>query len=140
MREERKRILTMLAEGKITADEAEELISALNENPLVAAPPRASEQKQTPRYLRVLINDGDEASGGRVNVRVPLSLVRAGMRFQGALPGGVGERVSEALRAHGVDVDAMRGKSGDVEEMMQAIYDLNVDIGDGASKVRVYCE
>lgn len=73
MSEERKRILQMLAEGKISAEEAEELLTALDgdqsRQPVV--------QKEA-RFLRVKVwEDGKE----KVNVNVPLSLAKLAMKF-----------------------------------------------------------
>lgn len=73
MSEERKRILEMLAEGKITATEAEDLLNALY----------ADKDKQAPirkeaHFLRVRICEGGKS---KVNVNVPLSLAKVAMRF-----------------------------------------------------------
>src|SRR5688572_31276348 len=87
MNEQRRQILEMLAEGKITADEAERLIDALErDRPEPGTPSRA---KPRPRYLRVVVNWEDDSDGdgpGRVNVRVPLQLLRAGVRLTSLLP------------------------------------------------------
>src|SRR5579864_550128 len=76
MNERRKEVLEMLAAGKITADEAERLISALEKgssNPQTAETSGAP-LKATPRYLRVLVDAGPGAGGKtpKVNVRVPM--------------------------------------------------------------------
>ncbi len=89
MNEQRHQVLQMLAEGKITADEAERLIDALAreqpESPRGAAPG----PKPRPKYLRVVVSSDDTADGegpGRINIRVPLQLLRAGVRLTSLLP------------------------------------------------------
>ena len=79
MNEHRRQILQMLAEGKINADEAERLITATEE-----PASKTSEQRSVvrPKFLRVLV-DAEEGSRGydgptKVNVRVPMQLLRAG--------------------------------------------------------------
>ena len=66
MNENRRQILQMLAEGKISADEAERLISAVEE-------PSATKSsdvggKDRPKYLRVQV-DSEDGGGSRVFVR-----------------------------------------------------------------------
>ena len=59
MNEQRRQVLQMLAEGKITADEAERLIDALERErhePALGAAPRP---KPRPKYLRVMMNAED---------------------------------------------------------------------------------
>ena len=52
MNEHRRQILDMLASGKITADEAERLLSALESTPEHAA----GDAKPSPRYLHVVVD------------------------------------------------------------------------------------
>ena len=49
MNENRKKILNMLAQGQITADEAERLIAALENEAPPAGAPGASEQAPKPK-------------------------------------------------------------------------------------------
>ena len=94
MNEERKQVLQLLAEGKITVDEAEQLIVALERDQ--SAPPQTSpdvdlRKKPRPRYLRVVVKSPDNFGGkgpGKVNVRVPIRLLRAGVRLASLLPRG----------------------------------------------------
>ncbi len=53
MNEHRRQILQMLSEGKISADEAERLISALEDRPPVGSSQNVSESatKARPKYL-----------------------------------------------------------------------------------------
>ena len=69
MNEHRREILQMLSEGKISADEAERLLAALDkERP---ASEEASAQKR-PKYLRVAVENEDDT---KVNVRVPTGVL-----------------------------------------------------------------
>ena len=90
MNEQRKQILEMLAEGKVTADEAERLIAALERDQSdMSSPPPRSQQKPRPKYLRVVVNSPDNFGGdgpGRVNIRVPIQLLRAGVQLASLIP------------------------------------------------------
>lgn len=82
--EERMRILMMIQEGKISASEGARLIEALDDlsEPAKSTPPapHGVPSGKKPHYLRVLITDTDTGKG-RVNVRLPVSLINSGMRM-----------------------------------------------------------
>ena len=86
MNEQRKDILDMLAEGKITAEEAEQLIAALERDQAPAATSLDVRPKGKAKYLRVVVDAVDNGEPSRVNVRVPLQLLRAGVRLAALIP------------------------------------------------------
>jgi len=140
MSDNQKRILDMLAEGKITADEAQKLLAAIGpggDEPK-SAPPRS------PKYLRVVIQPNPDATGDedvkRVNVRVPVALIRAGIKFTSLIPAEASDQVNKALKEKGIDFDVRNLKPEELEELIEALHDLEVDIQDGKEKVHVYVE
>jgi hypothetical protein len=137
MSEERRRILEMLAQGKINAQEAERLLDSLAEGAGRAAAPSPT----APRYLRVLVEDDHGEYGGKVNVRVPLTLIRAGVRLAALLPVGAYAQVNKALKENGLDVDISQIKPENLEDLVQHLAELSVDVEGGrGEKVRVFCE
>ena len=76
MSEERARILQMVSEGKINAQQGVELLNALRGS--TQRPPRA--ETGTARWLRVRVTDM-ETGRTRVNVNLPVSLVKAGIKL-----------------------------------------------------------
>ena len=141
MNEHRRRILDMLAEGKITVDEAERLITALETPSGSVAPSKAA----SPRYLRVMV-DADDGIGGdtpkKVNIRVPLQLLRAGVRLSGMIPEQARERVNQRLRERGIALDIAQLKPENIEELIAQLNDLSVDVdaANGHKRVKVFCE
>jgi SHOCT-like protein len=138
MNEERRRILSMLAEGKISAAEAESLLDAMN-----AASPGNAEQQPAlrPKYLRVQVDGHDGGRAGRVNVRVPFNLVRAGVRLAALLPTAAHGPINKALKENGVDIDVSKLKPEDFDDLVEHLTELTVDVeGPQGEKVRVYCE
>jgi hypothetical protein len=136
MNEQRRQILQMLAEGKITADEAEKLIDALGrERP--ESPPGAR-----PKYLRVLVNAEDPGSDGptRINVRVPLQLLRAGVRLTSLVPPQALIKANAELARSGVPIDLTELKPQHIEELIEHLGELTVDVDDPGAKVQVFCE
>ena len=84
MNDDRKRILGLLADGKITADEAERLIAALERRtPTVDTASTGGAGAGKPKYLRVEVDaDGRHGGPAKVNVRVPMTFLRAGVGFE----------------------------------------------------------
>jgi hypothetical protein len=143
MNEQRRQILEMLAAGKITAGEAERLIDAVEreqpEPPQGAAP----RPKPRPRYLRVVVNAEDGAGGdgpSRVNIRVPLQLLRAGVRLTSLIPPEALTEVNAKLRESGVPIDLNQLKPQHIEELIEQLSDLTVDVGQADTTVQVFCE
>jgi len=138
MSENRKRILEMVAEGKITVDEAERLLA------LVEEPATASPTKKTPKYLRVTIRPNaeskDAANYERVNVRVPLALIRAGVKLTSLIPNDAAGKFDAALKEKGVGFSLKSLKEEDIEQLVDALSDLEVDIEGGTGKVNVFTE
>lgn len=142
MSNSRKRILDMLAEKKISVEEAERLLSLIEpgEEAEAKTPPDASGEKPEPKYFRVVVNPEAEAGADRVNVRIPIALVRAGMKLTALIPAHASDKVNEALREKGIDFDISNIKPEDLEELLEAMKDLEVDVESGEDKVHVYVE
>ena len=89
MNNDRRSVLQMLADGKINADEAERLLNAM-EGPGPAPRPiegaSAGHNKPPPKYLRVAVDATDEDGPTKVNIRVPMALLRAGVRLTSLIP------------------------------------------------------
>src|SRR5690348_2050246 len=140
MNEERRRILTMLAENKISADEAEALLDAMSPG-AKAVSSGALVAPAEPKYLRVLVEGHEEGHTGKVNVRVPFNLIRAGVRLAALIPAAAHGPINKALAEQGIEFDVSKLKPEDLEELVQHLTDLSVDVEGGrGEKVRVFCE
>ena len=143
MTEERRQILQMLAENKITADEAERLLDAVGRELPEPLPGAGPGSKPKPKYLRVLV-DYDDGTGtdteGRINVRVPLKLLRAGVRLTSLMPPGAIAKASEELDKAGYPIDLAELKPQQLEDLVDALDELSVDVDDPGSKIRIFCE
>jgi hypothetical protein len=141
MNEQRRQVLEMLAEGKITADEAERLITALEREQPESPPGAASRPKPRPKYLRVVVEDN--SSGGapsRINIRVPLQLLRAGVRLTSLVPPQALTKINAELNKSGVPIDLTELKPQQLEELIDELDEVTVDVDDSDSKVQVFCE
>ena len=147
MYENKKRILEMLAQNKISTDEAYRLLSALEPEGSAAedTAKAGTAARIKSKYLRVSILPGSKhehgSKGDRVNVRVPMTLIRAGMKFTSLLPPEARDKVNGALHERGIDFDMRNLKPEDMDELLEALSDLEVDVasGDGET-VKVFVE
>jgi len=132
----------MLAQGKITADEAERLLALVDQPPGTAAGSKeiSEARKPAPKYLRVVIEDGDDPESEHVNIRVPMGLIRAGVRLVSVIPSSATSKINEKLKENGVPIDLEKIKADDLEDLVNSLSDLEVDIQDGNEKVRIYVE
>jgi len=141
MREERKRILTLLADGKISAGEAERLIDALGDGAPGSGAALASPAKGAVKYVRVEV-DAREAGEGptKVNVRIPVQLLRAGVRLSALIPSTARDEINLAMAKQGVAFDVNHLKPENLEDLIEHLSDFSVDVDNEQAKVRVYCE
>ena len=151
MSENQKKILEMLANKKISVDEAYRLLNALKTE--TGAPEGGGGAGMTgkprPKYLRVCVaprrghkHEGHEhdEEAEVVNVRVPMALIRSGMKFTSLLPSEARDKVTDALHEKGIDLDMRNMKPEDLEEIISALDDLEVNVVNDEEVVRVFVE
>jgi hypothetical protein len=141
MNEDRKRILALLADGRITAEEADRLISALERPAAFVAAPEPATRKVAAKYLRVEVDSSHNPGGpAKVNVRVPMAFLKAGVRLGSILPAETRDQINAAMARKGVAFDINQLKPDNLEALVEQLADLSVDVGHEAARVRIYCE
>ena len=164
----RNRVLDLLGEGKITAEEAKSLLGLVSG---AAAPWGGSEGREgrsggrdrsgrpRPRdrdrergrgrgrfvgaYIRVRVDSrvegGADPNADRVNIRVPIGLIKAGVRLTSLIPGAAADRVNEMLAERGIDLDF---KNLDPDRLEEILADGNfmIDITEGDFRIRISVE
>jgi hypothetical protein len=141
MSNNQRKILEMLAAGKISVAEADRLLSLTNpENPDGIN----VEPKKTPKYLRVLVTPiSDKREPGQyenVNIRVPMALLRAGMKLAAIIPPGAYNDVDTALKEKGFQMDLRDLKPENIEDLIIGLSDMEINVEDSEKRVRVYAE
>ena len=172
MSEETRRVLDLLAQGKINVDEADRLLAAIGLASTDPAPPTdaagagkraAASETPSPKYLRISVTkarswSGDDEGHARrasmwpgsisgqdreVTIRVPVALVRNGMRLGAMIPGLTRADLHARLRERGVDVDLSKIDADTIDRLVREFGEMNLDIvsprGDKA-QVRISCE
>jgi hypothetical protein len=143
MSDNTRRILDMVAAGKISADEAAKLISALGEESGGRVDEKTAAARLIPRFLRVTVNpapSSDRDAPEKVNIRVPVSLIRAGMKFSSLIPEDASREVDLALAEKGIKFNLKNINEENLGELMAALTDLEVDIDDGKGRVQIHAE
>jgi hypothetical protein len=128
--EEKMKILSMLQDGIINADQAAQLLDALS-SPSEGSKSQSfagfesAGQKKTGKFFRVRVTD-TESGKTRVNVRLPVGMVGAGLKM--------GMKFSPEIE--GLDQDVLKSflESGDVGKIVD-VYD-----DDDGEHVEVYIE
>jgi hypothetical protein len=157
MSENKKKILEMLAEGKISADDAYRLISAVESGERGQGDTghantghedsgyQGAGVKTKPKYFRVTVMPREDCEDPKrvdhVNVRIPMSLVRAGIKLTALIPPEVMDKANSALREKGIDFDVRNIKPGDVEDLIEAMGDMQIDVNSAkGEKIKVFVE
>ena len=135
MLNERMKILQMIAEGTITPEDGEKLLSRLD--PAESTTARVESERGTGdgetrpfKYLRVVVDGKDKA-----NVRVPIGLIRTGIKLTALMPLSASERLSE----QGIDLSQFT--DFDSDEVMESLQELKVEVdSENGDSVRVFWE
>jgi hypothetical protein len=145
MSEDRSRILNLLATGKITAEEAERLLDALAPREGAAAGPTGPAftgdpsplVSALPKYLYVQVNG---ATGDNVNVKIPIALVRSGLKLTSLIPPLAMDQINKSMSEHGMSVDFNNFKPDDIDELIESLREMEINVdGKNGDVVRVYC-
>jgi len=144
MTDEARRVLELLARRKITVDEAQQLLRAL-ERPGTdgpEAPPPVNPARHAPRWVKIVVDkpgrDGREPK--QVAIKIPIAFVRGGAKF-GSMFARM-EPISRRLREQGIDVDFSSLDSAQIEKLLSHLGETTIDVdeGRGTAKVRITCE
>jgi len=147
MSDDRRRVLDLLAQGRISVDEAEQLVSVMAEPRGekaggAAGPASAPDAESKPRFLRIeVLKAGDSDRPGKaVNIRVPVPFMRSGLRLGAVIPGFASERMQRHLRERGVDVDLEKLDFARLDAMLSELGEMTIDVDNGRKQVRLRYE
>ena len=131
------RILDMVAKGKISVEEAEALLTALERGDATAVPVNGVTSKTLPKFIYVKVTS---ATDDNVDVKVPLSLIRAGMRLTSLIPPQAMNHINDSMAEHGVSIDLNNLQKEDIEVLIESLVEMEVNVDSkNGDKVRVYC-
>ena len=143
MGEEQKKILQMLAEGKINVEEATRLLSLVNRDMPPETDNTGMKKKSGGRYLYVKVEPKPgvvSRDAERVLVRVPFALLRAGVKLKNLIPPQAADEIDKNLNSAGINFDIRNLKDEDIEPLIDALRDMEVNVEASGHTVRVYTE
>ncbi|MEP0829114.1 MAG: hypothetical protein HRF51_11380 [bacterium] len=143
MSNQRKQILQMLAEGKISADDAERLLDAVSGgdsgNPADSKP--ESKEPRWGKFLRVVVQgqsgqgDGEE----NVDIKIPLVLLKAGIKLGSVMPRQTVETLNSQFSEKGFNFNLNELDSKKLEEVLSALEECPIEIEKDDKKVKIFC-
>ncbi len=150
--DETRRILDLLSQGKITVDQADQLLKAIGgpqSLPEADTADAAADDKPRAKWIRINVHkpSNEHRSAKDVNIRVPIAVVKGGMRLGAIIATFAGTKAAKRMQARGIDLDLSK-IHGDLSKMngpefdafLNTLDDVNIDIDDGKSQVRITCE
>ena len=150
MSENQKKILQMLADGKIDVDEAERLMKLINTSGDAdfGSGSTYGGVKTMPRYMHIMVtpkpgagsHNGGDSHRDKVNVRVPFNLIRAGMKLMTLIPSDAADQVDKAFKEKGFSFDVRRIKDEDMEQLVSALQESHIDVETDSETIKIYAE
>ena len=97
---------------------------------------------EKPRYLIIRVEPkGSESSRkGRVNVRIPIRLLRAGVKLSTVLPDHAKDRIQEVLKEKGIDFDVFALDGQRLDELLRSLTESGIEVDQDDKKVLIFCE
>jgi len=139
MSEEKSKILTMLAEGKISPEEAEKLLDAVPPSHGAAPPETSADRVSLPKNLYIRVEPKDELSKtDRVKITIPVAFIKAGINLLGLLPQKTRRKVEEAINEKGMDFGFNNLSASDKDDFVRVLSELEVDIDTEDSTIKIY--
>jgi len=138
----------MLADGKISADEAERLLDAVGDRKSSPEAPASEARAEAscepvsggkPKCLRVVVK-GKRGRGDNVNIRIPLQLFRAGVKLGSVMPFDVSEKVSAKLKDKGIDINVKELDGEKLDKIFESLQTMSIDIDEHDESVKIFCE
>jgi hypothetical protein len=153
MSENQKRILQMLAEGKISVEEATRLLALINDEQRsgTGGTTALKEPRPAPKYLYVHVepkaghrtDEKGNPCGGKhekVNIRIPMGLVRAGIKLKALIPPHAVDEINRAMKEKGINFDFRDLKDEYLEELVTALGESEINVDSDEAEVKIRAE
>lgn len=139
MNEERTKILNMLSHGKISVEEADKLLEALKKQKTLDRNLQEETQDKMPSYLYIQVESKVKGQE-KVDIRIPLKLMRAGMQLASLMPEKVQEKVNHAMNEKGLDFNIKKLHGHDLDKFLLTLSDFHINVDSDKETVKIFCK
>ncbi|BAS28742.1 SHOCT-like domain-containing protein [Limnochorda pilosa] len=122
--DDRLQILKMVQEGKISPEEADRLLEALEAPPEARRPAGDDKEDRPPRFIHIEVTSEDER---KVDVRVPIQLAKMALHF-------VPRRALAQVNGRELDVDEL------IRQVQAGASGVLVEVDEDEDHVRISIE
>ena len=140
--DEKQKILKMVEDGKITAQDAIELLDALGQDDKAVSPnpPKAAKAPGKKTMFRIRIDAGDGEGKAKVNVNIPISVAKKLTSLTKVIP----DSAKTEMEKEGFNIDELNLKelleAIESGEMDEEIVDIDASSEEGGAKVKIYVD
>ncbi len=139
-----RRVLQLLAQGKITVDDADALLRALQRDDAApaddAAGPGASGDA-SPKWIRFTIEKQRDGQPPKTfTIRTPIAAARSGLKLGAMFKRFASQPFAERLRQEGIDVDFSKLDVSQLDTLFAEMNEMEMDVDGGRTKIRLRCE
>lgn len=158
MGDDRNRILDLLASSRISVEEATRLLDALDSSAgksdgteaaaaaaktgwpkFFSSTSKLGDKPVTPGQAKFLFVKVVSQQGDNVNVKIPLGVVRAGLKLTTLIPKPATDQINKAMADKGMAFDLNSLKPEDLQELVDALAEMEVEVdSNNGDTVRVY--
>lgn len=138
MSDSQRRILELLAKGTLSVTEAEDLLNAIRGTGQADEP--SIPLSKTPSFLCVQVEPKSVEGEGGFRMKLPLSLLRAGIQMRALIPKSTRRRVSEELLNRGIEIDPFDLPRDRIGELIRALRDFEIEVDSEKDALRIYLE
>lgn len=129
MSSERKKILEMLEEGKITSKEASDLLEAIDDTSTNKSEVTTLSKSYSKKYLKIRVFEASKES--KVSLNIPIRLVKLGISFAAKLNSSI-----EGVKISNEEIDViLEAIENEIEGEI-----ISIDAEDGKTQVKIYIE
>ena len=91
-----------------------------------------------PKFLYVKVVSVEDDN---VDVKIPLSLVRSGLKLTSLIPPQAMDQINDSMSEHGMSLDFSNLKAEDIDELILGLREMEVNVNSAnGDTVRVFCD
>ncbi|MDX9810304.1 MAG: hypothetical protein RBT04_09155 [Sphaerochaetaceae bacterium] len=139
MEEGRMKILQMLSEAKITAEEAAKLLDALDQNSETRDTQESQGKETRSKLLYISVHRKDSLDSKDVQIKIPTAIIQSGIQFKSFIPKSAREHLGDSIELNGEEFSFNDIDKEQMDYIFSAMQENSIDIETERATVRMYC-